>query len=117
MGFTGIRGDPERRTMDPARHRPDRPPPLVPAQPVAKRIEIGQWRQANVSKVGLQFESILIRGLMNYTFWVPNGSPEYRYCLHEAAEECNHTMMFQEMVNRIGSTCRACPGCCAGFHR
>jgi hypothetical protein len=39
---------------------------------------------------------------MNYAFWVPNGSPEYRYCLHESVEECNHTMMFQEMVNRIG---------------
>jgi hypothetical protein len=60
------------------------------------------WRQANVAKVGLHFESILIRGLMQYTFWVPNGSPEYRYCLHESVEECNHTMMFQEMVNRIG---------------
>ena len=46
---------------------------------------------------------ILIRGLMNYTFWVPNGSPEYRYCLHESVEECNHTMMFQEMINRIGA--------------
>ena len=76
--------------------------PWYRAQSVEKQIEIGQWRQANVAKVGLQFESILIRGLMNYTFWVPNGSPEYRYCLHEAAEECNHTMMFQEMVNRIG---------------
>ena len=40
---------------------------------------------------------------MNYSFWVPNGSPEYRYCLHEAVEECNHTLMFQEMVNRIGT--------------
>ena len=40
---------------------------------------------------------------MEYAFWVPNGSPEYRYCLHEAVEECNHTMMFQEMVNRIGA--------------
>jgi hypothetical protein len=61
------------------------------------------WRQANVAKVGLHFESILIRGLMEYAFWVPNGSPEYRYCLHEAVEECNHTMMFQEMVNHIGA--------------
>ncbi|MGE0220864.1 AurF N-oxygenase family protein, partial [Mycolicibacterium sp.] len=41
--------------------------------------------------------------LMNYAFWVPNGSPEYRYCLHESVEECNHTLMFQEMVNRIGA--------------
>ena len=70
---------------------------------VERQIEIGMWRQANVAKVGLHFESILIRGLMNYAFWVPNGSPEYRYCLHESVEECNHTMMFQEMVNRIGA--------------
>ena len=76
--------------------------PWYQAQPVSQQIAIGQWRQANVAKVGLQFESILIRGLMNYAFWVPNGSPEYRYCLHESIEECNHTLMFQEMVNRIG---------------
>ena len=73
------------------------------SQPRERQIEIGMWRQANVAKVGLHFESILIRGLMNYAFWVPNGSPEYRYCLHESVEECNHTMMFQEMVNRIGA--------------
>jgi hypothetical protein len=72
------------------------------SQPVERQIEIGMWRQANVAKVGLHFENILIRGLMEYSFWVPNGSPEYRYCLHESVEECNHTLMFQEMVNRIG---------------
>jgi hypothetical protein len=77
--------------------------PWYKAQPVERQIEIGMWRQANVAKVGLHFESILIRGLMEYSFWTPNGSPEYRYCLHEAVEECNHTMMFQEMVNRIGA--------------
>jgi P-aminobenzoate N-oxygenase AurF len=76
--------------------------PWYQAQPIEKQIAIGMWRQANVAKVGLHFESILIRGLMQYTFWVPNGSPEYRYCLHESVEECNHTMMFQEMVNRMG---------------
>jgi P-aminobenzoate N-oxygenase AurF len=73
------------------------------AQPQERQIQIGMWRQSNVAKVGLHFENILIRGLMQYSFWVPNGSPEYRYCLHEAVEECNHTMMFQEMVNRIGA--------------
>ena len=77
--------------------------PWYLAQSDERKIEIGMWRQANVAKVGLHFESILIRGLMNYTFWVPNGSPEYRYCLHEIVEECNHTMMFQEMINRIGA--------------
>jgi hypothetical protein len=76
--------------------------PWYQSQPLEQQIKIGMWRQANVAKVGLHFESILIRGLMEYAFWAPNGSPEYRYCLHEAVEECNHTMMFQEMVNRIG---------------
>jgi len=76
--------------------------PWYQAQSVDRKIKIGMWRQANVAKVGLHFELVLIRGLMDYAFWTPNGSPEYRYCLHEAAEECNHTMMFQEMVNRIG---------------
>jgi P-aminobenzoate N-oxygenase AurF len=77
--------------------------PWYKAQSVERQIEIGMWRQANVAKVGLHFESILIRGLMEYAFWTPNGSSEYRYCLHEAVEECNHTLMFQEMVNRIGA--------------
>ncbi|MCV7191649.1 AurF N-oxygenase family protein [Mycolicibacterium brumae] len=76
--------------------------PWYRAQPLEKQIEIGMWRQANVAKVGLHFESILMRGMLGYVFWNPNGSPEYRYCLHETIEEGNHTLMFQEMVNHIG---------------
>ncbi|KQU28834.1 AurF N-oxygenase family protein [Rhodococcus sp. Leaf233] len=71
--------------------------------PLDRQIEIGMWRQANVAKVGLQFENILIRGMMQYVFSLPNGSAEARYCTHESIEECNHTLMFQEMVNRVGS--------------
>ncbi|MEK8070833.1 AurF N-oxygenase family protein [Rhodococcoides navarretei] len=73
------------------------------ALPLEKQIEIGMWRQANVAKVGLQFENILIRGMMQYVFSLPNGSAEARYCTHESIEECNHTLMFQEMVNRVDS--------------
>jgi hypothetical protein len=76
--------------------------PWYRAQPLEKQISIGMWRQANMAKVGMQFEGILVRGLMHYTFWVPNGSPEYRYCVHESIEECSHSLMFQEVVNRIG---------------
>ncbi|MGV0635371.1 diiron oxygenase [Mycolicibacillus trivialis] len=77
--------------------------PWYQSQSLERQIEIGMWRQANVAKVGLHFELILIRGLMEYAFWVPNGSPEYRYCLHEGIEEGYHTLMFQEMVNHIGA--------------
>ena len=76
--------------------------PWYRTQQLEKQIAIGMWRAAHIAKVSLHLESILVRGLMQYSFWVPNGSPEYRYCLHESVEECNHSMMFQEMVNRIG---------------
>ncbi|MFJ9367529.1 diiron oxygenase [Nocardia sp. NPDC101769] len=71
--------------------------------PVERQIEVGKYRQANIAKVGLQFESILISGMVNHTFSLPNGDAEFRYCTHEMAEELNHTLMFQEMVNRIGA--------------
>ena len=70
--------------------------------PRSEQIRIGIYRQANISKVGLQFEQILIGGLMNYARTLPNGSPEFRYATHEATEECHHTQMFQEFVNRSG---------------
>ena len=70
--------------------------------PLEEQIRVGLYRQAMVAKVGLQFEQILISGLMNFTFALPNGSPEFRYSTHEATEECHHTQMFQEFVNRTG---------------
>jgi hypothetical protein len=73
------------------------------SQPLERQIEIGKWRMANAIKVGGSFESVLIRGLMHYVMNLPNGSPEFRYCLHEMTEECNHIQMFQELVNRIGA--------------
>jgi hypothetical protein len=77
--------------------------PWYLAQSRERRIAIGLWRQANIAKVGLQFEQLLNAGVMNYLFRVPNFSPEFRYLTHEVVEECNHTQMFQEMVNRIGA--------------
>lgn len=76
--------------------------PWYRSLPQDEQIALGRYRQANVAKVGLQFESILISGMMQYVFGLPNGDPEYRYCSHEMIEEHNHTLMFQEMVNRIG---------------
>lgn len=73
------------------------------ALPEERQIELGRWRTLNAIRVGAAFESILIRGLMQYAMSLPNGSPEFRYCLHEMTEECNHIQMFQELVNRGGA--------------
>ncbi|WP_310963242.1 AurF N-oxygenase family protein [Nocardioides terrisoli] len=77
--------------------------PWYRALPLERQIEVGLWRQANVAKVGLQFENVLIRGLMEHVMTLPNGSAEFRYCTHEATEETHHTQMFQEFVNRTGA--------------
>ncbi|MGX6448678.1 AurF N-oxygenase family protein [Patulibacter sp. S7RM1-6] len=89
----------ERWILD-ARHDPLGATAWYQAQPRERQIAIGRWRLMNAVKVGGAFESILIRGLMHYAMELPNGSPEFRYCLHEMTEECNHIQMFQELVNR-----------------
>jgi hypothetical protein len=76
--------------------------PWYRALPRDEQVRVGLYRQANVTKVGLQFEQVLISGLMNYAFGLRNGTPEFRYVTHEATEECHHTQMFQEFVNRSG---------------
>lgn len=76
--------------------------PWYRAQSQERQIEIGRWYMAQTAKVGLHFENLLIRGLMQYVFDLDNGSPEYRYVTHEATEETHHTQMFQEFVNRLG---------------
>jgi hypothetical protein len=70
--------------------------------PLERQIQVGIYRQANIAKVGLQFEQLLIAGIMNHSWRLPNGSAEFRYSTHEATEECHHTQMFQEFVNRTG---------------
>lgn len=80
------------------------------SQPLDRQIHIGMYRQASMVKVGLQFEQILISGLMHYALTLPNDSPEFRYSTHEATEECHHTQMFQELVNRIGIDVPGGPG-------
>jgi hypothetical protein len=71
-------------------------------QPADIRARIGLHRITGNMKVGLQFESVLQRGLLEYAAGLPNGSPEFRYAYHEVVEEGHHSMMFQEFVNRSG---------------
>ncbi|MFC0042103.1 AurF N-oxygenase family protein [Actinomadura rayongensis] len=79
------------------------------AQPPEIRAQIGLWRVATAMKIGLQFENLLKRGLLNYAYRLPNGRPEFRYVYHETTEECHHGMMFQEFVNRTKMPIRGMP--------
>jgi hypothetical protein len=70
--------------------------------PADVRARIGLHSIVANMKAGLQFESILKRGLLEYAFKLPDRSPEYRYAYHEVIEEAQHSLMFQEFVNRSG---------------
>ena len=72
------------------------------AQPAGVRSRIGLHMVASFMKVGVVFENVLKRGLLDFAARLPNGSPEFRYCYHEAIEEAQHSLMFQEFVNRTG---------------
>lgn len=72
------------------------------SQPPSVRSRIGLYRYASAMKVGLQFENILKRGLLEFAFTLPNDDPTFRYAYHEVIEEAHHALMFQEFVNRSG---------------
>jgi hypothetical protein len=72
------------------------------AQPQVIRARIGLQMTAMAMKAGLQFENVLKRGLLEYAIELPNGAPEFRYAYHELIEEAQHSLMFQEFVNRTG---------------
>jgi hypothetical protein len=71
-------------------------------QPDATRSRIGLYRYATAMKIGLEFENVLKRGLLEFTFRLPNGDPRFRYAYHELIEEAQHGLMFQEFINRTG---------------
>ena len=72
------------------------------AQPPELQARLGLHTTASKMKIGLQFESILKRGLLEFAAKLPNRSPEFRYAYHELIEEAQHSLMFQEFVNRSG---------------
>jgi len=79
------------------------------SQPIHVQARIGLYRVATAMRTGWEFENVLQRGLLEYLFWSPNGRPEFRYAHHEIIEESQHTLMFQEFVNRSGLDVRGMP--------
>ena len=70
--------------------------------PADKRARLGCELVASKMKLGLIFENILKQGLLGFAMTLPNGAPEFRYAYHEVIEEAQHSLMFQEFVNRTG---------------
>jgi hypothetical protein len=72
--------------------------------PQELRAKVGLHRIASRMRMGVFFENILSRGLLEFLTTLPNGSAEFRYAMHELIEEGEHQLMFQEFINRTGLT-------------
>lgn len=72
------------------------------SQPQAVRAQLGLHLVVQQMKTGLAFENVLSRGLLEFALNRPDGDRAFRYALHEVNEECQHSMMFQEFINRSG---------------
>ena len=114
--YADIDWDGERLTFDPADPRfelaaidPLRHTGWYAAQPPEVRSSVACYRWAACMKTGWHFENLLQRGLLRHAFELPNGAPEFRYLHHEIIEESQHTLMFQEFVNRSGLPVRGMP--------
>lgn len=70
------------------------------------QARIGLVRMASCLKTGWHFENLLQQGLLHRALFLRDGSDEFRYILHEVIEESQHTLMFNEFVNRSGVTVR-----------
>jgi hypothetical protein len=70
--------------------------------PQPLRAKIGLHHIVCQLKVGIDFEGVLARGLLEFASALPDRSADFRYAYHELIEEAQHSLMFREFVNRSG---------------
>ena len=72
------------------------------ALPQPTRAKLGLHLVASQVKLGIEFERVLKQGLLEFTSTLPHDAPELRYAYHEVIEETQHSLMFRELLMRIG---------------
>jgi hypothetical protein len=76
--------------------------PWYRALPQPTRARLGLHLIASQVKLGLEFERVLKQGLLEFASTLPDHAPEFRYAYHEVIEEAQHSLMFHELLGRIG---------------
>lgn len=80
------------------------------AQPEPVRARIGLHCAVAQLRLGMDFESILCRGLLELAFERQPGSADLKYAYQEVIEESQHSLMFQELIARTGLPSRGLGG-------
>ncbi len=63
---------------------------------------VGAWRWTTGLTRGWQFENMMQQSLLLRALYLTDEPSEFRYSYHENIEESQHTLMFREVVDRIG---------------
>jgi hypothetical protein len=72
------------------------------ALPQPVRARLGLHLIASQVKLGVEFERVLKHGILEFASTLADDAPEFRYAYHEVIEEAQHSLMFHELVRRIG---------------
>ena len=70
--------------------------------PQKDRIKIGKLALGSHVKNAIQFEHAAQIGILKVMDKLPKDSSEYKYLVHEMAEEAQHTLMFEMFLSRLG---------------
>jgi hypothetical protein len=77
--------------------------PLWEEMTVEQRIELSRQEMANVLSVGVWFENVLNRALLNELTREDPRSAHSHYTLTEMGDECRHMTMFGKVIDRVGA--------------
>jgi para-aminobenzoate N-oxygenase AurF len=72
------------------------------ALPQPTRARLGLHLIASQVRLGIEFERVLKQGLLGFASTLSDDAPEFRYAYHEVIEEAQHSLMFHELIKRIG---------------
>lgn len=69
----------------------------------AERIEMSRQEMANILSIGIWFENLLNRALLQRLLTQDPASAETHYALTEMGDECRHMVMFGRAIERSGA--------------
>jgi hypothetical protein len=75
----------------------------------ADQARAGAWKFASSLKTGWHFENLMCQSFLHRMLYSDGAGPEYRYHYHEVIEECQHTLMFNELIQRLGVPAKGAP--------
>lgn len=63
---------------------------------------VAAWKWSSGLTIGWHFENLMQQSLLHRALYRAHRSTEFRYIYHEIIEESQHTLMFSELIKRLG---------------